>query len=329
VVSYHTPEQRRIDAEAAAWIARLQSSDRCDATDDALRAWLYADGAHEEAFERATEIWGILPGAALVAANGAATPVARPVRPVRTLRPSPVWGLALAACLLLVVMGGGAGWWLMHRPLGYSTLVGEQKVATLKDGTRIALNTDTALAIDYEADVRRVRLDRGEAMFEVAPNPQRPFIVTAGDRTVRAVGTSFIVRRTDSGVVVTLIEGKVAINQIGATRSQPADAPTLLRAGERLTVIPDAPSLIDQPSMEAATAWRRGQAVFTDMPLSTAVAELNRYGGPRITIGDPRLASLRVSGVFATNDTAEFASAIAALHGLHVQQAGSELRIIR
>jgi transmembrane sensor len=329
VVSYHTPEQRRIDAEAAAWIARLQSSDRCDATDDALRAWLYADGAHEEAFERATEIWGILPGAALVAANGTTTSAVRPARAAPVVRRSPVWGLALAACLLLVVLGGGAGWWLMHRPLGYSTLVGEQKVATLKDGTRIALNTDTALAIDYEADVRRVRLDRGEAMFEVAPNPQRPFIVTAGDRTVRAVGTSFIVRRTDSGVVVTLIEGKVAINQIGATRSQPADAPTLLRAGERLTVIPDAPSLIDQPSMEAATAWRRGQAVFADMPLSTAVAELNRYGGPRITIGDPRLASLRVSGVFATNDTAEFASAIAALHGLHVQQTGSELRIIR
>nr|WP_256731539.1 FecR family protein [Sphingomonas sp. dw_22] len=330
VVSFRSPQQRRIDAEAAAWIARLQSSDRCDATDDALRAWLYADGAHEEAFERATEIWGILPGAALVAANGAGTPVTRTAaRPGRTERPSPAWGLALAACLLLVVIGGGAGWWLMGRSLGYSTQLGEQKVATLKDGTRIALNTDTQLAIDYEEDVRRVRLDRGEAMFEVAPNPRRPFIVTAGDRTVRAVGTSFIVRRTERGVVVTLIEGKVAINQIGASRPEAKDAPTLLRAGERLTATVDAPSLIDQPSMEAATAWRRGQAVFTDTPLSAAVAELNRYGGPRIAIGDPRLASLRVSGVFATNDTAEFASAIASLHGLRVQQSGSELRIVR
>jgi len=331
VVSYHTPEQRRIDAEAASWIARLQSSDRCSATDDGLRAWLSADGAHEEAFERAMEIWGILPGAALVAENlapASSHPVAR-LRPVSAVRQSPVWGLALAACLLLVVIGGGAGWWLMSRSLGYETQLGEQKVATLKDGTRIALNTDTQLAIDYEEDARRVRLDRGEAMFEVAPNPKRPFIVTAGDRTVRAVGTSFIVRRTEGGVVVTLIEGKVAINQIESARSQPADAPTLLRAGERLTVTPDAPSLIDRPSMEAATAWRRGQAVFNDAPLSSAVAELNRYGGPRIAIGDPRLASLRVSGVFATNDTAEFASAIASLHGVHVQQSRGELRIIR
>lgn len=326
-MSYHTPEQRRIDAEAASWIARLQSSDRCEATDDALRAWLQADGAHEEAFERATEIWGILPGAALIATNRAETVRVSPVpRSVRLARPSPAWALALAACLLLVVTGG---WWLMGNSLAYSTQVGEQKVATLKDGTRIALNTDTQLAIDYEDDVRRVRLDRGEAMFEVAPNPKRPFIVTAGDRTVRAVGTSFIVRRTGSGVVVTLIEGKVAIDQIGGTRARPADAPTLLRAGERLTVIPDVPSLIDQPSMEAATAWRRGQAVFSDMPLSSAVAELNRYGGPHITIGDPRLASLRVSGVFATNDTVEFASAIASLHRLRVQQSDGELRIVR
>jgi transmembrane sensor len=103
----------------------------------------------------------------------------------------------------------------------------------------------------------------------------------------------------------------------------------MLHAGERLTITPDAPSLIDQPSMEAATAWRRGQAVFADLPLSAAVAELNRYGGPRILIGDPRLASLRVSGVFATNDTAEFASAISALHGLRVQQGDGELRIVR
>lgn len=331
MVSFRPPRQGRIDAEAAAWIARLQSSERSDATEAALRAWLQADAAHEEAFERATEIWGILPGAALVAANGAGAPPIRAAtaRPARAARLSPVWGMALAACLVLLVLGGGAGWWLMRKGIDYSTQLGEQKVATLKDGTRIALNTDTRLAIDYEKDVRRVRLDRGEAMFEVAPNPHRPFIVTAGDRTVRAVGTSFIVRRTEAGVVVTLIEGKVAIDQIGASRPEKKDTPTLLRAGERLTATADAPTLIDQPSMEAATAWRRGQAVFTDTPLSTAVAELNRYGGPRIEVGDPRLASLRVSGVFATNDTAEFASAIASLHGLHVQQSGGELRIVR
>ncbi|QAY77610.1 FecR family protein [Sphingosinicella sp. BN140058] len=314
----------RIDAEAAAWIARLNSDARCPETDEALRAWLQADPAHEAAFERATEIWSMIPGAARTA--GLDRPAPRAQRP-SLCAPQPYWGMALAATILIAV--GAGGWWAAHRPLDYETAIGEQRVATLKDGSRIALNTDTEVHVDFEDNLRKVILDRGEAMFEVAPNPDRPFVVTAGDRTVRAVGTSFIVRRTESGVVVTLIQGKVAVASLRPTSDRRTDAPAMLTAGERLTATAEAPSTIDQPSIEAATAWRRGQAVFTDTPLAAAVSELNRYGGPRIAIGDPRLGSLRVSGVFATNDTAEFAAAIAALHGLRVEPGQSELRIVR
>lgn len=324
LVSARRAHYARADAEAAAWIARLQADDRGEATETALKAWLHADPAHADAFERATEIWGIIPGAALVAADmGQVTPL----RP-QSARRLPAWqaGMALAASLLLFLAVGG--WWLMERPVDYATKIGEQRVATLADGTRIALNTGTELSVDFNKDERRVTLDRGEAMFEVAPNPRRPFLVVAGDRIVRAVGTSFIVRRTGNSVVVTLIQGKVTVGQPRATGLR-ADPPTLLAPGERLTAAADAPPVIDQPSMEAATAWRRGQAVFSDTPLSAAVAELNRYGGPRIEVGDPRLASLRISGVFATNDTAEFAAAIASLHGLKVRQREGELEIVR
>ncbi|PSJ39080.1 FecR family protein [Allosphingosinicella deserti] len=313
-------EPPRADAEAAVWIARLNSDARSATTDDALRAWLQADPEHEAAFERATEIWAMIPGAARL--NEAEAPRAIPRPNMRQQH----WGMALAASLLIAA--GAGGWWLSDPTIDYSTEIGEQRVATLKDGSRIALNTGTELHVAFDDKVRRVTLDRGEAMFEVAPNPDRPFVVTAGDRTVRAVGTAFIVRRSGSSVVVTLIEGKVAVAPLRET-PEGAEAPALLTAGERLIATAEAPPLIDQPSMEAATAWRRGQAVFNDTPLANAVAELNRYGGPRIAIGDPRLASLRVSGVFATNDTAEFASAIAALHGLRVQHGQSELRIVR
>ncbi len=102
-------------------------------------------------------------------------------------------------------------------------------------------------------------------MFEVAPNPRRPFIVTAGDKTVRAVGTSFIVRKAGDGVVVTLIQGKVAVSDVADGRPGPvAPPPTMLVPGERLTVTGDALSTIDRPSIDAVTAWRRGQAVFAD-----------------------------------------------------------------
>jgi transmembrane sensor len=311
----------RAEAEAAAWIARLESDDRNGSTDAGLQDWLRADPSHAAAFERATELWAMLPGAALC--SGASADLRRSPRPrIRVMQP--FYALAASVLLLLSV---GAGWWLVTRPDGYATRLGEQKVATLEDGSRIALNTDSEVEVRYTADARRVELDRGEAMFEVTPNHARPFIVTAGDRQVRALGTSFIVRRTAAGMVVTLIEGKVSVTDI-----RPAKAvarATILTPGERLTATGDAPPMIDQPAIDAVTAWRRGQAVFTDTPLSAAVAELNRYGGPHIAVDDPHLAALRISGIFATNDTSEFAAAIAALHGLRVERTGNSLRIVR
>ncbi|WP_168355826.1 FecR family protein [Sphingomonas gei] len=309
-----------VDADAAAWLARLQAEGRSEATESAFKAWLHADLAHQEAFERATEIWAMIPGAMLCSGVSTQAPASLPIRRTR----GRAAGFAMAASLL-IVLGAGGGWWLLTRPIDYATRVGEQKIATLEDGSRIALNTDSEVDVSYEKDVRRVTLERGEAMFEVAPNPSRPFVVRAGDKLVKAIGTSFIVRRDASGVIVTLIQGKVSVSDV----TKAAVQPTLLAPGERLTVPASAPSVIDQPPIEAATAWRRGQAVFNDTPLSSAVAELNRYGGPRVTVDDPRLAGLRISGVFATNDTAEFANAVAALYRLRVQKAGRELHLLR
>ncbi|UYY59181.1 FecR family protein [Sphingomonas sp. S2-65] len=313
---------RHADAEAAAWIARLQADDRSSSTDAGLQEWLRADPANADAFERATELWAMLPGVALCA--DAATPVRQSAAPQGWATRRQFQALAASALLLI---GVGAGWWLFDGGDDYGTRRGEQKVATLEDGSRIALNTDTEVEVRYARDERRVTLERGEAMFDVAPNHARPFLVTAGDKQIRALGTSFIVRRTGSGVVVTLLEGKVSVTDRRAVNK--SVNPTILAPGERLTANADAPSTIDQPAIDAVTAWRRGQAVFSDTPLSAAVAELNRYGGPHIAVEDPHLASLRVSGVFATSDTTEFAAAIAALHGLRIQKTGTELRIVR
>lgn len=320
MVSKAVPE--RAEAEAAVWTAKLQADDRDSTTEAALQEWLRADPAHAAAFERATELWAMLPGAALYRQKN--------VVPLRRVRAKAGIGRhavqALAASLLLTV-GAGAGWWLLDHPADYQTKLGEQKVATLEDGSRIALNTDSEVEVSYGENERRVQLDRGEAMFEVAPNHARPFIVTAGDKQVRALGTSFIVRRSDSGVFVTLLEGKVSVTDLRVSADDRKS--TILAPGERLTASVDAPATIDQPAIDAVLAWRRGQAVFSDTPLSAAVAELNRYGGRHIELEDPRLASLRVSGVFATNDTAEFAAAVAALHELRVEKTADRLTIMR
>jgi transmembrane sensor len=321
------PLSDRASAEAAAWLARLESTGRTEATEAGLRAWLEADASHRTAFEKAMDLWAILPGAAAARDGQAAGDARLPAVLTgwsgrRAARP-----LALVASLLLMILA--AGWWALHQPTGYATAVGEQKVATLEDGTRIALNTDTQLHVRYEEKRRSIILDDGEAMFEVARNPARPFVVTAGDKVVTAIGTSFIVRKTGEAVTVTLISGKVRVDTRPSAGSDAAVRSTMLAPGERFAGTADAAAMVTPVSSEAATAWRRGQVMFNDTPLSAAVAELNRYGGPQIDVADPRMGALTVSGVFATNDTAEFADAVAALHGLAVDRNAGRIRLGR
>lgn len=314
-----TQRHARAAAEAATWLARLQGDARTPEREAAFREWLRADPAHQQAFERATDIWADLPE------------IARP----RDARRAPTGliariggharAFALAAMLVALVATATLLW--LARPAAYSTAVGEQKVATLEDGSRIALNTDSSVQVRYRADTRLVVLDRGEAMFEVAHNSARPFLVRAGNRQIRAVGTSFVVRRQGGSVSVTLLHGKVAVTDLDpAARAAP---PTFLNPGERLRAAAQGPARIDAQPVEVATAWRRGQAVFANTPLADAVAEMNRYGGPRLVVADAGLAGLQISGVFATNDTGEFARAVAALHHLRVDESAKTIRIMR
>ena len=322
MVSGQSPSERTA-AEAAAWLARLESTGRTEATEAGLRAWLDADASHRGAFEKAMDLWAILPGAAALRDGGesGADPLPR-VRGRIGAR-----SLALVASLLIVVLG--SGWWLTQQPTGYATAIGEQKVATLEDGTRIALNTDTHLSVRYQEAARNVVMDDGEAMFEVARNPERPFVVTAGNKSIIAIGTSFIVRKAGNAVTVTLISGKVRVDTYASPAAARPVQSTMLTPGERFAAAADAAAMVTPVSSEAATAWRRGQVVFNDTPLSSAIAELNRYGGPQIDIADPRLGALTVSGVFATNDTAEFADAVAALHELNVGRDAGRIRLGR
>ena len=307
-----------IEAEAAAWLARLHG-DQGDAARDALEVWLAEDPAHAAAFERASEVWAILPRAARHGEDEA------------RLRPAPEgqpWLRTAMAVAASMVLGLGVLWWSLGATGDYVTQPGEQQVATLGDGSRIALNTDTRVDVQFDADRRRITLDRGEAMFEVAHDADRPFVVIAGDTRVEALGTVFIVRRTPEEVVVTLIQGEVAVTRDDGETSEASATPMLLQPGERLTEPLAGPARIDTASMEAATAWRRGQTIFRDTPLGAAVTELNRYGGPQVVIEDPRVAALPISGVFTTN-APDFAEAVADLHGLEVEREGDSLHLTR
>lgn len=299
-------ERARLNAEASAWLARLHGPDGARA-EAPLQDWLRGDPAHQEAFERATELWELLPGAVAVADTRARAP--------RRFMP-----LAIAASLLAVVVTGAMTVYLNQAPV-FDTRTGEQRSATLDDGSRIALNTDSQVTVRFDRETRQVSLERGEVLFDVAHDAKRPFVVVAGDERIRALGTSFVVRRDGDRVRVTLLRGKVEVTRTG-TRPQLL---AVLSPGERVSAVAQATPVLDRPALDAITAWRRGEILFRDTPLSEAVAEVNRYGQQRVVVNDARLAGLPVSGVFATDEAAEFAAAVAQLHGLRVQRDGELL----
>lgn len=302
-------DRARIDAEASAWLARLKGPQRTAETEAALQDWLGTSEAHRAAFERATDLWDILPGAVAMSDPESATPPSRRFVP-----------FAIAASLVAMI---GAGFVSLHSSPDTVLLthVGEHSSATLADGSQVALNTDSQLTVHFVRGLRQVSLDKGEAIFDVAHDASRPFLVTIGNEQVKALGTAFVIRRDGDDVGVTLLRGRVQVTQQGEILA-------ILKPGERLSMDSGNKPRIDHPALDTITAWQHGEILFNETPLSDAVAEVNRYGSVHIVIGDARLANLSVSGVFTTNDVAEFAQAVAQLHGLHVRRQGDTLLIL-
>jgi transmembrane sensor len=329
-----TPERL---AEASVWIAKLHGDAHGRALEDGLRRWLAANPENARAFELATEVWEESEKLRSVV----------PFRPLRHVEHRPRWGgmaAAFAAVLAMVIVGV-----IWFQNVGVvATAVGEQRQLVLEDGTRVFLNTDTRIVVKYDEYQRRVELRRGEALFNVAKHSDWPFIVTAGDRQVKALGTSFVVRKDVERVAVTLVEGSVlvspvppvlpelvrpAIEEPGAIEQTPATT-TLdvhragefkLAAGQRLTFDTGSATKLDTPSIEKTTAWRRGQVILDDTPLKTAVIEMNRYNEAKLIVADPDAAELPINGLFQAGDSTHFANAVAQSYGLVVIERGNEI----
>lgn len=321
-------------AEASVWIARLHGDARGPAMENGFRRWLQEDPVNARAFELATDVWN-------EAANlrRSVPPAAIPHRqaPGRLhgrsrARVRVAWAALVAAVSVLIVVG-----FALHRRADeFGTAVGEQRLLTLDDGTRIYLNTATRVVVNYDDRARRVELKAGEAIFDVAKRPGWPFVVTVGDRQVTALGTSFLVRRDEQRVAVTLMEGKVVVSalppsvaapddagsaapeQSAARVSQPNNESFMMVPGERLTFVDGAFSQLDTPSIDKTTAWRRGQVVLDDTPLAAAAVEMNRYNSVKLVIEDTQAGNLLVNGLFQAGDSLRFANAVAQTYGLRV-----------
>ncbi|MGN6828009.1 FecR family protein [Paucibacter sp. M5-1] len=345
---------REISAEAAVWIARLHGPDRSHHMERDCRAWQARSAAHRLAFERGTDLWMEAAGVDRAAVARAATASGPEGRGEEGQGASPAnagtrgrawprpWALALTATAAVLVVGV-----LVAQPWrsidSYDTGIGEQRLVILKDGTRMSLNTSTRVKVELDQTERRVRVEGGEAFFEVAKDVSRPFVVQAADAAVTATGTAFLVRIVPSNAGVsealdiTLVEGQVIVQGSGSGKAAPAIAQSVvMAAGERLRVRSDqgghrspqpaaAPAL-DRPRMDQLLAWRRGEAVFADLSLLEAVTEMNRYSATPIVLA-AGLSDLRVSGQYKTGDSEGFARAVAKLHGLAVLEHAGRLEL--
>jgi transmembrane sensor len=332
--SHEIPPERL--AEAGVWIARLHGDERDRGLENGFWQWLRANPMNAKAFELATEVWEDTANLRRV------IPFAPSVIPKRRLRfPVALSTVATAAASTVVLVILAAIFVHSH---GVSTVVGEQRMLSLDDGSRIYLNTATRVVVNYDKRTRKVELEAGEALFDVAKRPNWPFIVTAGDRQVRALGTSFIVRRDHGRLAVTLVEGRVTVSPSsvadssstpdspnpGAVSYRPSEQQSFtLKAGERLIFIAGKAAQLDSPPLDKATAWRRGQVIFDDTPLSAAVPEMNRYSPVKvIVIERPESATMLINGLFQAGDSASFAQAVAQTYGLRVVEHGNEIDLL-
>jgi transmembrane sensor len=309
-MSQANPARGRADAEASAWFARLKRP-QVSLTDlEAFRSWR-ADPDNRAAYERIDETWreaGTLGGDA--ASRQAVNDALRRGAARRSRREQRRAWLAgaSAAMAIVLVAAGGAALYITRHP-SYATNVGEQRLVRLADGSTVRLDTDTRIDVALSASARQIRLERGQAFFDVAHDPARPFVVTTGPVTVRAVGTKFDVRADGAEPEVTLVEGVVEVSRQGA---QPQT--WTLRSGEQLvTRAAASPTRVD---LAAATSWTSGRVVFENVPLSAAVDEINRYCTHKIILRAPAVAQTPVSGSFETGDAAAFVAAESDLHGL-------------
>lgn len=318
----------QIDAEAADWAARLDRGPLSAEDEAALQGWLDGDARALGAFarlralalssERARALGPDFdPASFEPAADSKNIPRRRVVQA----------GGAIAAAALI---GAGGAWQFLRHRRRFITGKGETKVVALQDGSVVTLNTASEIQVSYSDTVRAVELVHGEALFDVAKNKARPFVVAAGDTNVRVVGTSFSVRRIDAAPIQVLVrEGVVEV-------FKPAQGarPVRISANSMAVAQADNASMIAAMPVPAAQvhrqmAWQSGQIAFEGETLAQAAEEFSRYSDTRIVIEDSGLAKEEIAGLFKATDPVGFAQTIAISLNAHAKIEEGEVRITR
>jgi len=319
-------EKAEIETQARKWIVRLASGDMTREELAELRAWLAESGDHKAAFRRERTFWhrlGPLEAAFAAPPQASAAPAPRVLqRPRGWRRPTLGAALAMAACLLLLLFAPQI---LTALRADYASGPDKLREVALVDGSRVTLDRNSAIAIAFDGQARHVDLLSGNAFFDVAPDPQRPFRVTAQGGVSEAVGTAYAVEQRPQGVRVTVTEGRVAVSAEGRQ-----EKPRLLGANESLTYGPDGRFAQQVRQADSQTlAWRDGKVIFVARPLAEALAVLQHYHPGRIVLATSRQDLRPVTGVIDLDRLDEGLAALAATHDLSLLQVTPFLTVLR
>ncbi len=323
-----------IEEAAVAWLIERDEGFASGRAKEFER-WRTASPRHADAVERLEETWSILEAMPPVAAR-ATHQSHQPAGKTMWSRASVVWSLAAAAALML-----GFIWWrndLRNPNAGYATAAGMMRKIDLPDGSTVTLNANSNAKVQYSSAARRVLLDAGEAHFEVAHDEARPFMVTAGGVTVRAVGTAFNVRMAAASIEVVVTSGKVRLSTpeqwTGAKPEAPAAAP-LLEKGDRAFVPRGAAEVIpiitrlEPAQLQEAIAWQEQMLVFSETPLRKVIAQFNRQNRTQLHLGDADLGDRRVGGTFAAGNVEAFVSLLERGGDLKAERRGDREIVLR
>lgn len=315
-----------IEDRAARWLIRREETDWSTAEQAEFDAWLEESMAHKAAYWRLEHGWR---AADRISALGGPTyqPRAGGYAPPRHW-----WTKAAIAASLVAIVGVGATMFELapEKPAvvagaTFNTPVGGRKIVSLSDGSKAEMNTGTVLRIAVTEQSREVWLDKGEAYFEVAHREGRPFVVHAGSRTITVLGTKFSVRRDGEKVTVSVVEGRVRIDDANARRVPAA----IITAGD--VAIARGPSTLltarSEERVENALAWRDGMLTFDQSTLGEAATEFNRYNRKRIEITDPETASIRIGGTFQASNVDAFVRLLRDAYGLKVESDAEAIKI--
>jgi transmembrane sensor len=302
-----TPETEAIREQAEHWFLRRRAPD-CSAEErHACDAWINASPEHAAAYLRTQMLWDDLD---LLADD---PEIARWRAEVRVNETPPKrrflgWAIGLSFAVLSACLALGLRYQQSESPRPaakeYATTPGEQRVLALEDGSHLTLNTDTRIRVRMDAKSRDVELLRGEALFDVAHETERPFHVRTGDITVTDIGTSFDIHNDATTTQITLISGLAEVTRNGDTNA------VELTPGDQL--VSDTSTWHKQTVSDLAsvTEWTSGHLVFHATPLRDAVAKINRYDKGRIVIADRSLETLQISGDFRIGNAQAFARAL-------------------